>query len=163
HANLVTRCDFSPDNSMLLSVSWDQTARLWSLPDGQPLGQSLKHMANVEGCAWSHDAKYLATAQFDGLLRVWQRPADVRVIAQGSGSIPWAFRLPRRIPRVDEFVIAKLSDWGQRPRVSFDGRLVVPGLWHETANGGDSRNVDRVRVAATTDGQPVGADVVLPG
>ena len=133
HTNMVKRFVFSPDSTMLLSVSWDQTARLWSLPHGQPLGPPLKHMANVEQCAWSHDARYLATAQNDGLIRVWQRP-------------------------VDDLVIAKEPGWGQRPRVSFDGRLVVPGLWHESPFGGDGhQNVNRLRVVATANGQPGGS------
>jgi WD40 repeat protein len=85
HTNLVTRFRVSPDNTMLLSVSWDQTARLWSLPHGQPLGTPLWHMTNVEGCAWSHDSRYAATAQRDGLIRVWQRPVDDLVIAREPG------------------------------------------------------------------------------
>jgi WD40 repeat protein len=138
HKNFVTKSRFSPDNTMLLSVSWDQTARLWSLPHGQPLGLPLKHMAIVEECAWSHDARYVATAQNDGLIRVWQRPVDNLVIAQESG-------------------------WGQRPRVSFDGRFVAPGLWHEPGGGSGYQSVNRVRVMATANGQPAGADISLPG
>ena len=49
HTNLVTRFVFSPDSTMLLSVSWDSTARLWSLPHGRPLGPPIWHMANVRG------------------------------------------------------------------------------------------------------------------
>ena len=85
HTNKVTSFAFSPDNRALLSVSWDQTARLWSVPDGQPLGQPLPHMANAGNCAWSHDAIYLATGQAGGLIRVWQRPVDDLVIARESG------------------------------------------------------------------------------
>jgi serine/threonine protein kinase/WD40 repeat protein len=140
HTNQVQKFVFSPDNTMLLSVSWDQTARLWSLPSGQPLGQPLRHMANVDGCAWSHDSRYLVTAQNDGLIRVWQRPVHDLVIAQETG-------------------------WGSmtRPRVSFDGRLVAPGLWHEAAMGNRHQNVNRLRVVATANGQPAGADIPLPG
>jgi serine/threonine protein kinase/WD40 repeat protein len=138
HTNLVTRFAFSPDNTMLLSVSWDQTARLWSLPHGQPLGQPLRHMANVERCAWSPDSRHLATAQYGGLIRVWQLPAHDPVVARESG-------------------------WGQRPRISFDGRLAVPGFWHESAMGGVQQNVHRLRVVATANGQRVGPDISLPG
>jgi serine/threonine protein kinase/WD40 repeat protein/tetratricopeptide (TPR) repeat protein len=138
HTNCVTSYAFSPDNTTLLSVSRDQTARLWSLPDGQPLGQPLKHMANVDGCAWSHDSRYLATAQYDGLIRVWQRPDADLIIAQESA-------------------------WGQRPCMSFDGRLVVPGLWHESPAGELRQDVKRLRAIATANGQPVGAGIALPG
>jgi serine/threonine protein kinase/WD40 repeat protein len=138
HTNRVSRFVFSPDNTMLLSASLDSTARLWSLPGGQPLGPPLKHMTPVDQCAWSHDARYVATAQSDGLIRVWQRPVDDLVITQESG-------------------------WGECPRVSFDGRLVVPGLWHESPNAPNNRSVNRVRVVAAANGQPAGADIPLPG
>jgi serine/threonine protein kinase/WD40 repeat protein len=138
HTNLVRKLVFSPDSTMLLSVSWDQTARLWSLPEGQSLGQPLRHMANAECCAWSQDARFLATAQNDGLLRVWER-------------------------NVDDSVIAREAGWGQRPRVSFDGRLVAPGLWHESAMGGLHQSINRLRVLTAGDGKPAGADIALPG
>ena len=81
----------------------------------------------------------MATAQRDGLIRVWQRP-------------------------VDDLVIAKESGWGERPRVSFDGRLVVPGLWHESPNSSDGhQNLNRLQVVATASGQPVGTGISLPG
>jgi WD40 repeat protein/tetratricopeptide (TPR) repeat protein len=140
HQNLVMNYAFSPDNTMLLSVSRDLTARIWSLPQGQPLGQPLRHMANGERCAWSHDSRYFVTAQYDGLIRVWQRPdADL--------------------------VIAEESTWGgrQRPRVSFDGRLVVPGLWYEAPGGAHNQNVMRLRVVAAANGQPAGPAISLPG
>jgi serine/threonine protein kinase/WD40 repeat protein/tetratricopeptide (TPR) repeat protein len=138
HTNSVTKYAFSPDSTMLLSVSWDQTARLWSLPHGQLFGQPLKHMANVQGCAWSHDSRYLVTAQNDGLIRVWQRP-DV------------------------DLVIAQEPAWGQRPRMSFDGRLVAPGLFHEAPSGGPHQYINRLRVVATANGKPAGADIALSG
>jgi serine/threonine protein kinase/WD40 repeat protein len=138
HTNLVTTFVFSPDNTMLLSGGWDWTARLWSLPRGRPLGQPLKHMSNVDLCAWSPDARHLATAQYDGLIRVWQCP-------------------------VDDPVIASEPDWGERPRLSFDGRLAAPGLWHESSMPGANRNVKCLRVMATATGRPAGADISLPG
>ena len=138
HTNLVRKFACSPDNTVLLSASMDLTARLWSVPDGRPLCAPLAHMAILEQCAWSHDSRYIATAEADGLIRVWKRPVDSLVIARETG-------------------------WGQRPRVSFDGRLVVPGIWHEAAVGGAHQNVHRVRVVGTADGKPVGADISLPG
>ncbi len=137
HTNLVTRFEFSPDNATLLSASWDQTARLWSLPDGRPIGDPLRHMANVYNCAWSHDGREFATVQFDGLVRVWQRPSDERV-------------------QVRE------SQFGQRPRISFDGRLVVPSIWHESALGGVDQNVRCLRVLLA-EGFSVAAEIPLPG
>lgn len=137
HTNLVKRIEFSPDNAALLSVSMDQTARLWSLPDGQPIGDPLRQMAIADNCAWSQDGRVFATTQYDGLVRVWQRPEDDRVKVQEP-------------------------KWGQRPRISFDGRLVVPSIWHESALGGIHQNVNSLRVL-TSDGFSVAADLALRG
>lgn len=137
HTNLVNKFEFSPDNLTLLSVSMDQTARLWSLPGGQPIGDPLRQMATAHVCVWSQNGRAFATAQHDGLVRVWQRPADDRV-------------------KVQEL------KWGQRPRVSFDGRLAVPGIWHESALGGLNQNVNRLKVLNTKESSTA-ADIALTG
>jgi WD40 repeat protein/tetratricopeptide (TPR) repeat protein len=138
HTNLARNFAFSPDSTLLLSVSWDQTARLWSLPDGQPVGEPLAHMGTVEHCAWSTDARQVATAQADGLIRIWQRP-------------------------VEKLVVARLDNWGHRPRLSFDGRLVAQGYWHEVSIRFENQRVNRLRVLGASDGKPAGADIPLPG
>jgi serine/threonine protein kinase/WD40 repeat protein len=138
HTNAVRNSAFSPDNSMLLTVSWDQTARIWSIPNGTPVGPPLKHMANVETCAWSSDNRHFATSQNDGLIRVWQLP-------------------------LNDLGIVRETGWGmwKRPRVSFDGRLVVPGIWHESPM--DSKSSQRrLQVQTTADGKSA-AELSLPG
>src|SRR5262249_11617535 len=40
---------------------------------------------------------------------------------------------------------------------------VVPGPWHEAPGGDRHRGVNRLRVVATADGQPAGADIPLAG
>jgi WD40 repeat protein len=138
HTNLVHSLAFSPDSRLLLSASWDGTARLWSLPDGRPLGPPLAHMGKVERCAWSGDARFIATAQGDGLIRVWRRPGDALVKNQASA-------------------------WGERPRVSFDGQFVTPGLWHEGPMAYSHQGLSRLRVLKTGSGEPAGAAIGLPG
>ncbi len=138
HTNLVKKYAFSPDSTMLLSVSWDQTARIWSLLDGQSVTQPLPHMGNVENCAWSSDATHVATAQSDGLIRVWQRPTD-------------------------ELVKARESNWGGKPRISFDGQLVAPGYWHEGPFGFRHQGIRNLHILSATTGRPAGAAIALPG
>jgi len=138
HTNLVKNFSFSPDSTLLLSTSWDLTARLWSLPDGRPLGAPLPHMANVEHCAWSNDGMNFATAQGDGLIRVWQLP-------------------------LDDLVTAEVGPWGECPRVSFDGRLVAPGIWHEAPFTNNYQRLDRLQVIVADDGRPMGEAIALPG
>src|SRR5262249_23147927 len=61
HTNYVEDLVPCPDGKTLLSVSWDQTARLWSVPDGKPLGSPLPHMGFVTRCAVAGDNVHLAT------------------------------------------------------------------------------------------------------
>jgi WD40 repeat protein len=138
HTNLVKNLVFDRDSTMLLSVSLDRTARLWSLSDGRPIGPPLPHMGEVNQCAISDGASLVATAQGDGLIRVWRRPAE-------------------------DLVVARAGNWGQRPRISFDGKLVAPGLWHEAPARHAHQGFDRLRVLAAADGKPAGPDVALSG
>src|SRR5262249_41245090 len=137
HTNNVEDFAFSPDGTALLSTSWDRTARLWSLPDGHALGSPLPHMGSLSGGAWSDDGGYVATAQYDGLVRVWRRsaPATMKTLA---------------------------APWGGRPRVSFDGRLVAPGRWHE-APYEVNPIVRRLIVLDATSGKAAGPPVPLTG
>src|SRR5262249_30910870 len=90
----------------------------------------------VSSCAWSEDGAYVATAQYDGLVRVWRRPAPA----------------PRML------TVA----WGGRPRVSLDGRLVAPGRLHQLANEVNLIARQLVVLDATT-GRPAGPPIPLTG
>jgi WD40 repeat protein len=143
HKNLVEDFVFSPDGTTLLSVSWDNTARLWSLPDGRALGSPLAHLGTVARCAFSSDNVYLATCQANGLVHIWKRPADEVVQAtpgphQHDGSFFQA-------------------------RVSGNGLLVSPGLWHEAPLAYGSFGSNRLVVLDATTGTPVGPPIPLEG
>ena len=105
HTGYVEDLTAGPDGKTLLSASWDQTARLWSAPDGKPLGSPLPHTGIVTRCAIAPDNVHLATLA-EGLVRVWRR-------AEGTVAHTWS---------THGLGIA---------RPSFDGRLVAPGTWHE--------------------------------
>ncbi len=66
---------FSPNGQTLLTGSGDHTARLWSVPEGKPLGSPLTHPTSVSSVAFAPDGRYLATAQRGGLIRLWALPA----------------------------------------------------------------------------------------
>ena len=74
---------FSPDGQTLLTGSGDHTARLWSVPEGKPLGGPLMHPTSVNAAAFAPDGRHLATAQRGGLIRLWAlpvgNPRDYRV------------------------------------------------------------------------------------
>jgi WD40 repeat protein len=61
----VSAITISPDNRLLASASWDNTARLWNLDTSLQVGPPLEHTDAVEGVAFSPDGKLLSTACAD--------------------------------------------------------------------------------------------------
>jgi WD40 repeat protein len=58
---------------VLASASRDRTARLWSLPGGEPLALLEGHRGAVHGAAWLPDGAALATASADMTVRLWAK------------------------------------------------------------------------------------------
>jgi WD40 repeat protein/serine/threonine protein kinase len=124
---------FSPDGRTLLTGCGDRTARLWSVPEGKPLGGPLAHLTSVNSVAFAPDGRHLVTAQHGGLIRLWALPAG----------LPPAYRMPvapslvRLSPDGRFLLPAGLSRWNGDLRGTqvFDlasGRRVGPPL---EANG----------------------------
>ncbi|MBF0612027.1 MAG: hypothetical protein HQL55_12975 [Magnetococcales bacterium] len=59
HKSSVTDCTFSPDGTQVLSVSNDQTLRLWNLRTGQ-CQHVFPVLRPLKGCVFSHDGHYVA-------------------------------------------------------------------------------------------------------
>jgi len=71
HAGAIDAIAFSPDEKLLATASWDQTAQLWSTETGQQIGGELRHDEDVRDLAFSSDGLLLATASLDGRIRIW--------------------------------------------------------------------------------------------
>jgi WD40 repeat protein/predicted Ser/Thr protein kinase len=139
HAGRVEDHAFSADGNTLLTAGWDQTACLWSLPEGRLIGCPLAHMGIISLCDLCRETGYLATAQADGLVRVWAPPAKDRAKA----------RLP--LPG------------GRYVRISPDGRFATPGLWHEEPCTYNVFGPKELTVLEAATGKPAGPVVPLPG
>ena len=63
--------DFSPDGSVLLTASFDGTARQWDVATGNPHGPPLEHPDWVYQARFSSDGKCILTACRDHMARVW--------------------------------------------------------------------------------------------
>ncbi|MER3492522.1 MAG: hypothetical protein C4323_09420 [Mastigocladus sp. ERB_26_2] len=58
HANSVWCVTFSPDGEHLLSASFDQTIKLWSISTGKCLQVFTGHQASVTVAKFSTDSQY---------------------------------------------------------------------------------------------------------
>jgi len=52
---------YSPDGKVVLTGSKDNTARLWEVATGKPIGAPLQHQVPVRAVAWSPDGKRVLT------------------------------------------------------------------------------------------------------
>ena len=71
HDGPVTSIACSPDGRRIASGSKDNTVRLWSSPEGQPLAVLRGHAKAVTGVVFSPDGQTLASSSTDGTVRLW--------------------------------------------------------------------------------------------
>jgi serine/threonine protein kinase/WD40 repeat protein/tetratricopeptide (TPR) repeat protein len=101
----ITDAAFTADDQTMLTVAWDQTARLWRTQDGLQTAM-VPHAGIVERCAITEDGGYFATAERDGLVRVFRNSPPLQ---------------PDQV----------VANFGLAARISPDGRFVTPGQWHQ--------------------------------
>ncbi len=74
---------FSPDGQLIVTASYDHTARVWSAADGHLLA-TLRHDGELEDTEFSPDGQRIVTASADHTARVWSS-ADGRLLAVLTG------------------------------------------------------------------------------
>jgi WD40 repeat protein/serine/threonine protein kinase len=110
HLDSVISAAWSPDDTRILTASWDATARIWNADgSGQPLVLR-GHEDRVTSAAWSPDGTRIVTTSADKTARVWN--------ANGSG--------PLLILRGHEDVVQSAA-W------SPDGTRILTASWDKTA------------------------------
>jgi len=62
---------FAPDGRVVAVGGQDNSLRLFSVPDGRPLGVWFWHTHNVNDVAFSPDGRWLATSSDDGHVKLW--------------------------------------------------------------------------------------------
>ncbi|KAK0163103.1 hypothetical protein PV327_006812 [Microctonus hyperodae] len=72
HSRYALRCKFSPDSTLLLTTSADETAKIWKTSDFSET-QVLQHEPKrwVWDAEFSADSQYVFTASSDGVARLW--------------------------------------------------------------------------------------------
>ena len=115
HDRWIFDLSVSPDGKTLASASWDNTVKLWSLPDLRPLGRLQGNSGAVGGVVFSPDGRLIASASNDHLVRLW----DPRSADESGRMQPLA-------------VLSGHSEVARPLTFSPDGALLLSG-------GGDSR------------------------
>lgn len=128
---------FSLDGRLLLTGSYDQTARLWDAHTLAPLGQPFWHEGAVGAVAFSPDAQFIVVGSDDGRAKIWE-------VASGRFIGP---------PLVHQGTVRKVA-------YSPDGRLILTGstdhtarLWESTTHkpvGPCVRHDDAIEAGAFT-------------
>ena len=78
HKRYALKCKFSPDSSLLVTSSADQTCRLWRTSDYSLIAElSEENQRWVWDVAFSADSQYLFTASSDNMARLWSLPNEM--------------------------------------------------------------------------------------
>ena len=110
HQEWVNHAAFSPDGKLVVTASWDKTARLWEVASGQSLQVLQGHQEWVYHAAFSPDGRLVVTASGDKTARLWD-------VASGQSLQ----------------VLQGHQEWVYHAAFSPDGRLVVTASWDKTA------------------------------
>jgi WD40 repeat protein len=71
HASNVTYAAYSPDGRLIVTTSWDKTARIWDAATGKHRPVLRGHILALRHAAFSADSKRVVTASDDDTARVW--------------------------------------------------------------------------------------------
>ena len=93
HNDTVSAVAFSPDGSLVLTGSWDSTARIWDAASGQEFYKLPHNNAIVLAVAFSPDGSKVLTGSTDGSARIWDatRGKEIHELPHNSIVLAVAF------------------------------------------------------------------------
>ena len=87
HTSLVEALTFSPDGSILVSASFDNTFRFWDTETREHIA-TLDNTGRARSLSISHDGRTLASASDDNTVRLWDVNSRVRVATLAGHTNP---------------------------------------------------------------------------
>lgn len=101
HGSDVLSARFSPDRQLIVTVSTDDTARVWDAATGRSVSILDGHEGAVWSALFSRNGQEILTASVDTTARVWVvSPAQVRLILKGHESTVRSARFSRDGKRI---------------------------------------------------------------
>jgi WD40 repeat protein len=71
HEASIKTSKFSPDGAQIVTASWDKTARIWNVSNGEIAAVLAGHTAPVNIAIYSKDGRYIATGSDDQTINIW--------------------------------------------------------------------------------------------
>ncbi|MEM8719783.1 MAG: AAA-like domain-containing protein [Cyanobacteria bacterium P01_G01_bin.39] len=148
HKGPVWELKFNSDNSLIVSASEDQTAKLWRA-DGTLIATLIGHTAGVWGVDFNQDSDRIVTASWDKTVKIWDTYGRLLKTLWGHEDFVWEVKYTpgdRAIASASWDNTVKLwtpqgelitSLEGHQDRVwgiafSSDGRLIATASWDKT-------------------------------
>jgi WD40 repeat protein len=123
----------SEGSRLLGTACGDGTARVWSVPFGQPVTPLLHHLGGVNSISFSRDGRKAITASLDRTASVWEIPSGVKLLTlEHEAAVNQAQFSP------DGRLIGTASDTGSRLWDAQTGEPITPWLGTERTGRGAS-------------------------
>lgn len=74
HSKCIASLAFSPDGTLLVSGSWDNTVKLWTIPNGRLLQTLEGHTSPLHSIAISPNGLWIASGGNDKIVKLWNIP-----------------------------------------------------------------------------------------
>jgi WD40 repeat protein len=89
HTNSVWSVTFSADGQWLVSSSYDETVKLWSVATGACLQTFIGHRGPILSAKFSHDDRFIISVGVDRSLKIWdiQTGKCLQTLTDHSGLI----------------------------------------------------------------------------
>ncbi len=109
HTSSVSTGAFSPDGKFIVTASWDNTAKIWTSPEGRLLYDLEGHSASLTAATFSHNGRYIVSSSKDSTAIIWSAANSALLhVLKGHG------------------------DWVNMAAFSNDDKYVVTASWDNT-------------------------------
>ena len=116
HSNFVSDLSLSTDNNFLISSSWDNSLRLWSLKNGKCMKRfSVNNKSEVFSATFANDNRQIFSCGSDNKLSLWNTQGKFMLSSQNSNHQDWVSRVRNSPSAKNKFYAS----------VGWDGRLKI--------------------------------------